>query len=54
VRGDLLARLDRHEEAAAAFREAAALTGNQSERALLTTRAEESARKGPGPVSKSG
>jgi RNA polymerase sigma factor (sigma-70 family) len=42
VRGDLLARLGRHEEAAAAFREAAALTGNQSERDLLARRAEES------------
>jgi RNA polymerase sigma factor (sigma-70 family) len=43
VRGDLLARLGRHEEAAACFREAAALTDNERERALLTARAEESA-----------
>lgn len=42
VRGDLLARLDRHAEAAAAFDEAAALTGNASEKALLTARAEKS------------
>jgi predicted RNA polymerase sigma factor len=41
VRGDLLARLGRHQEAADAFREAAALTGNQSERDLLVGRAEE-------------
>jgi RNA polymerase sigma factor (sigma-70 family) len=43
VRGDLLARLGRHEEAAASFRDAAALTDNERERALLTARAEESA-----------
>jgi RNA polymerase sigma factor (sigma-70 family) len=42
VRGDLLARAGRHEEAAASFREAAALTDNQSERDLLTARASES------------
>jgi RNA polymerase sigma factor (sigma-70 family) len=42
VRGDLLSRLGRHGEAAAAFSEAAALTSNQSERDLLTGRAEES------------
>lgn len=39
VRGDLLARAGRHAEAAAQFRAAAALTRNQSERALLTARA---------------
>jgi RNA polymerase sigma-70 factor (ECF subfamily) len=39
VRGDLLARLGRDEEAAAEFRRAAALTGNESERALLLRRA---------------
>lgn len=44
VRGDLLARAGRHEEAAEAFREAAGLTDNQSERDLLTARAEESRR----------
>ena len=43
VRGDLQARAGRHDEAAASFREAAALTDNQSERAVLTARAEESA-----------
>jgi RNA polymerase sigma factor (sigma-70 family) len=42
VRGDLLARLGRHQEAGASFREAAALTDNERERALLTARAEES------------
>jgi RNA polymerase sigma factor (sigma-70 family) len=45
VRGDLLARLGRHDEAAAAFRDAAALTSNQSERALLLRRAEECAQE---------
>jgi len=50
VRGDLLARLGRHEEAAAAFREAAALTRNNSERDLLTGRAEESARQARDPA----
>jgi len=45
VRGDLLARLGRHEEAEAAFRDAAALTANHSERALLVRRAEECAQK---------
>jgi len=39
VRGDLLARAGRHAEAAAAFRDAAALTRNESERALLLRRA---------------
>jgi len=52
VRGDLLARLGRHGEAAAAFREAAALTGNASERDLLTRRAAESTEKSTAPVSK--
>jgi RNA polymerase sigma factor (sigma-70 family) len=41
VRGDLLARLGRHDEAAAAFREAATLTRNNSERRVLTARADE-------------
>jgi RNA polymerase sigma factor (sigma-70 family) len=53
VRGDLLARLGRHDDAAASFREAAALTSNNSERALLTARAEESAQKATDAVSKS-
>jgi predicted RNA polymerase sigma factor len=41
VRGDLLARAGRAAEAAAAFRDAAARTGNGSERALLLRRAAE-------------
>jgi RNA polymerase sigma-70 factor, ECF subfamily len=40
VRGDLLARLGRSEEAAAEFRRAAELTANDAERALLLRRAE--------------
>ena len=47
VRGDLLARLGRHEDAAAAFHEAAALSDNQRERELLVRRAEESLRTVP-------
>jgi len=39
VRGDLLARLGRHDEAAAEFRRAAALTRNTPERAVLLQRA---------------
>jgi RNA polymerase sigma factor (sigma-70 family) len=39
VRGDLLAKLGRHAEAAAEFRRAAALTRNGRERALLLARA---------------
>lgn len=39
VRGDLLERLGRHAEAGAAFAEAASLTRNESERALLQKRA---------------
>jgi RNA polymerase sigma factor (sigma-70 family) len=39
VRGDFLARLDRFEAARAAFEEAAALTQNERERALLSERA---------------
>jgi RNA polymerase sigma factor (sigma-70 family) len=41
VRGDLLARAGRAEEAAAAFREAAGITRNESERQVLLARAEE-------------
>ena len=41
VRGDLLARAGRAEEAAAAFREAAALTRNETERRVLLGRADE-------------
>jgi RNA polymerase sigma factor (sigma-70 family) len=43
VRGDLLAKLGRHEEAAAEFERAASLTANKRERELLLRRAEESA-----------
>jgi predicted RNA polymerase sigma factor len=39
VRGDLLERAGRREEAATAFTAAAALTGNEAERALLLQRA---------------
>jgi RNA polymerase sigma factor (sigma-70 family) len=48
VRGDLLERLGRTEEARAAFSAAAALTRNERERDLLLDRA---ARAGPGPGS---
>jgi predicted RNA polymerase sigma factor len=41
VRGDLLARAGRAEEAAAAFRQAAARTRNDTERILLLGRADE-------------
>jgi predicted RNA polymerase sigma factor len=41
VRGDLLARLGRHDEAAAEFRRAAALTRNIPERTVLLQRARE-------------
>ena len=41
VRGDLLRRLGRHEEARAAFETAAALAGNRRERELLNRRARE-------------
>jgi predicted RNA polymerase sigma factor len=43
VRGDLLARLGRHEEARAEFEQAASLTRNLSERRLLEQRAARSA-----------
>jgi predicted RNA polymerase sigma factor len=41
VRGDLLAKLGRHDEARAEFERAAALTRNERERALLLRRAAE-------------
>jgi predicted RNA polymerase sigma factor len=41
VRGDLLARLDRHAEARAEFERAASLTQNERERTLLLARAHE-------------
>ncbi|MCE7004011.1 RNA polymerase sigma factor [Kibdelosporangium philippinense] len=44
VRGDLLAKLGRYAEAQAEFERAAALTGNERERALLTDRAQACAR----------
>jgi predicted RNA polymerase sigma factor len=44
VRGDLLAKVGRHEEAAHEFERAAALTRNVRERELLLTRARASAR----------
>ena len=50
VRGDLLAKLGRNEEAAASFRQAAALTRNGRERALLLQRAEASARTAEGGI----
>ncbi|MGH3763134.1 MAG: RNA polymerase subunit sigma-24, partial [Actinophytocola sp.] len=43
VRGDLLAKLDRHDEARDEFKRAAGLTRNERERALLLARARESA-----------
>jgi RNA polymerase sigma factor (sigma-70 family) len=43
VRGDFLAKLGRHDEAAAEFTRAASLTENSRERRLLLRRAEESA-----------
>jgi len=45
VRGDLLARLGRHEEARTEFERAAALTRNGPERALLSARAADAARR---------
>jgi RNA polymerase sigma-70 factor (ECF subfamily) len=53
VRGDLLARLDRPTEAAAEFRRAAELAGNERERAFLERRAAEadtSSDAGPDPA----
>ena len=44
VRGDLLAKLGRHAEAAAEFRRAGQLTRNERERALLLDRAAASVR----------
>jgi len=48
VRGDLLAKLDRHEEAADEFARAAAMTRNVPERTLLLERAAEANRRGVG------
>ena len=41
VRGDLLERAGRHDQAMAAFTEAAARSANAGERALLVRRADE-------------
>jgi RNA polymerase sigma factor (sigma-70 family) len=49
VRGDLLSRLGRHEEAAAEFARAASLARNSRERELLLRRATESSRGASGP-----
>jgi predicted RNA polymerase sigma factor len=46
VRGDLLAKLGRRDEARAEFTRAAALAGNARERALLLARAAECGRGG--------
>lgn len=48
VRGDLLAKLGRHAEAAAEFRRAAGLTRNEREKALLLERASGAAALPPG------
>jgi RNA polymerase sigma factor (sigma-70 family) len=48
MRGDLLAKLGRHDEARAEFERAASLTRNQRERGLLLERAAESARTAGG------
>ncbi len=48
VRGDLLAKLGRNDEAAAQFRRAAGLTRNLRERELLLERADGCAQRGPG------
>ncbi|WP_374665004.1 RNA polymerase sigma factor [Ramlibacter sp.] len=50
VRGDLLARLGRHAEAAAEFAQAAALAGNARERELMQARATEAVRAAEGPA----
>ncbi|WP_166392158.1 sigma-70 family RNA polymerase sigma factor [Nocardioides ochotonae] len=49
VRGDLLERAGRHEQAGASFTEAAARTRNESERALLRRRAQENMGRVPKP-----
>jgi predicted RNA polymerase sigma factor len=48
VRGDLLERAGSHAQASEAFAEAAALTRNESERALLRRRAEDNLARGQG------
>jgi RNA polymerase sigma-70 factor, ECF subfamily len=49
VRGDLLRKLGRHEEAQAEFERAAALTSNERERQLSQRRASEAAARSRGP-----
>ncbi|WP_235833717.1 hypothetical protein [Aeromicrobium chenweiae] len=49
VRGDLLERAGRHEQASAAFAEAATRTRNESERAVLHRRAQENRARLHGP-----
>jgi RNA polymerase sigma-70 factor, ECF subfamily len=49
VRGDLLRKLGRHEEAKAEFERAAALTSNERERQLSQRRASEAAARSRGP-----
>ena len=53
VRGDLLMKLGRHEEARAEFVRAAALTRNSRERALLLDRAATCSAEAPAPVTSS-
>jgi predicted RNA polymerase sigma factor len=48
VRGDLLERAERHAEAAEVFTEAAALTRNEGERAVLRRRAEQNRTRASG------
>jgi RNA polymerase sigma-70 factor (ECF subfamily) len=50
VRGDLLAKLGRHEEARVEFERAASMTRNAKERELLTVRAAECAKAAVAPV----
>lgn len=54
VRGDLLAKLGRHDEARQAFEQAAALTRNEAERALMLARARREAEHAAGDVGPSG
>lgn len=51
VRGDLLERAERHDEAAEAFTEAAGLTRNEGERAVLNRRAAQNRTRASGPGS---
>jgi predicted RNA polymerase sigma factor len=51
VRGDLLAKLGRHDEARTEFERAASLTRNARERELLLERARTTAQNSPPPES---